>query len=786
LNNLKILVVGGGAREHAICDALHRSKNTELYSVMSNKNPGIAKISKDFLIEKEKNIDKVVEYAKLKNVDIVIVGPEAPLEVGLVNELNKAGIKACSPTKEAARIETDKEWMRNLLKKYKIPGQLKCATFKDANKAKKFIEDMNVEVAIKPIGLTGGKGVRVSGDHFKDIDGAMEYVKDVINNKIGGQAKVLVEEKAIGEEFTIQAFSDGKTILPLHAVQDHKRLLPGDQGPNCYSKDTEILTKDGWKTFDNVNLDEEVAVVKPTSRELKFEEPLKKYWRNYKGEMLQFKNRNMDLLVTPNHRMLVKPRKGNKRSYIVQAKDYRGENYFYQSVVWGGENPDFFTLPEYDYGFNRKFNSLEINFRDWVKFLGIYLSEGYVSKQKYAKRVYICQTKKSKNFNKMKKIISKLPFKFTYEEKNNKFRINSTQLGTYLEKFGTSHKKYIPDYVKNAKKNIILDFLKSFNLGDGDIHHGKMRFCSSSKRLIDDIQEMIIKLDYAGIITVDKRKTMINPLNKKRYRASPVYSIEMKKRNKTSIRKYGVDSVDYSDLIGCVTVSTGFLVVRRNNRIAICGNTGGMGSYSCEDGLLPFLTKSDYEEGAAILQKIVEALDKEGCRYVGPIYGQFMLTADGPKIIEINARFGDPEAMNVLPLLETDFGEICKAMVEGNLSDKKLKMKKKSTVCKYVVPEGYGIKSMIGEKIYVSEDNIKNIGSELFYASVNKENDFVTTTSSRSLAVVGISDDLSQAENICEQALKYVKGDHIFIRHDIGTPELIQKRITHMNKIRGI
>ena len=101
-------------------------------------------------------------------------------------------------------------------------------------------------------------------------------------------------------------------------------------------------------------------------------------------------------------------------------------------------------------------------------------------------------------------------------------------------------------------------------------------------------------------------------------------------------------------------------------------------------------------------------------------------------------------------------------------------------------PPGYGVKSLVGEKVYVDEEAINSTGSRLFYASVNKGNDFVYTTSSRSLAVVGISDTLSNAEKICEEALKHVKGDHIFIRHDIGTEKLIEKRIRHMNKLRGM
>ncbi|HDN50433.1 MAG TPA: phosphoribosylamine--glycine ligase, partial [Thermoplasmatales archaeon] len=142
------------------------------------------------------------------------------------------------------------------------------------------------------------------------------------------------------------------------------------------------------------------------------------------------------------------------------------------------------------------------------------------------------------------------------------------------------------------------------------------------------------------------------------------------------------------------------------------------------------------------------------------------------------------EAMNVLPLLKTNFVDICMAMVEGSLSRKRIAFDKKSTVCKYVVPQGYGVKSEAGKEIRVDEEAIQRVGGLLFYASVNEENGKIYTTTSRSLAVVGIADEITEAELICERCLQHVSGD-IFIRHDIGTQELLERRISHMAMLRG-
>ena len=439
---MKVLTVGGGGREHAAVDALRRS-GAEIYAVMKNANPGIISCSEKYVLIDEKNVEAVCKFASENNVDVAFIGPEAPLEVGLADALEKIGVKCASPTKAAARIETSKSFMRELIEKYKIDGNLGFASFNNSKDTEKYLKTVKYEIVVKPIGLTGGKGVKVQGEHLHSFEEIMEYVNEIFDNNIGG-AGVIIEERAIGEEFTQMVFVDGKTISPMPLVQDHKRAYEGDVGPN----------------------------------------------------------------------------------------------------------------------------------------------------------------------------------------------------------------------------------------------------------------------------------------------------------------------------------------------------TGGMGSYTDGNHLLPFVTASERKQALDILQKIVDAMAKEGCPYRGPMYGQFMLTINGPKIIEINARFGDPEAMNVLPILETSFTELCKEMATGTLR-KDVRFEKKATVCKYVVPEGYGVKSKSGLPISVDEKKIVESGSVLFYANVDIVDGKLVTGTSRSVGVVGIADTIEEAEANSEKALRYVKGDAITVRHDIGKRELVQKRVDHMKELRA-
>ncbi len=439
---MKVLTVGGGGREHAAVEALHRS-GSELYCVMKNANPGIIARSTKHLLCDEKDVPKVVAFAKENGVELAYIGPEAPLEVGIVDALEAEGIKCAAPTKAAARIETSKSFMRQLVEDHGISGNLGFASFDNAEDAEQYLKGIDHEIVVKPIGLTGGKGVKVQGEHLHSFEDTMGYIHEIFDGNIGG-AGVILEERAVGEEFTQMVFVDGKNIMPMPLVQDHKRAYEGDVGPN----------------------------------------------------------------------------------------------------------------------------------------------------------------------------------------------------------------------------------------------------------------------------------------------------------------------------------------------------TGGMGSYTDSNHLLPFVRDEDRKAAIEIVQSIVDALAEEGCPYRGTMYGQFMLTVKGPKIIEINARFGDPEAMNVLTILSSNFEDICWRMATGTLEGT-VEFANEATVCKYVVPKGYGVKSESGHEISVDEEAIRACNAVVYYANVDIKDGKLVTGTSRSVGVIGKGSTIEEAEVNCEKALKYVECDAIFVRHDIGTRDLVQRRVDHMNELRS-
>ena len=212
-------------------------------------------------------------------------------------------------------------------------------------------------------------------------------------------------------------------------------------------------------------------------------------------------------------------------------------------------------------------------------------------------------------------------------------------------------------------------------------------------------------------------------------------------------------------------------------------NTGGMGTYSDADHSLPFLTPEDLKAAHEITVQVAAALQKEvGKTYKGIMYGGFMAVRDGIRLIEYNARFGDPEALNVLSLFKGDFITLCEGIISGNLDKVSFEFERKATVVKYVVPEGYPDAPKKGEKISVSE---VPKGVKMYYGSVDAREDGLYLSGSRAIGFVGMGESLAEAEQAAERAIATVKGP-VFHRKDIGTSALIQKRVDHMKVLRNL
>lgn len=223
---MKVLVVGSGGREHALCWAISASPLlSELYCAPGNG--GIADIATCVDIKAE-DLDGIVGFARDKAIDLVVVGPEVPLVAGLADKLAAAGIKVFGPSQRAAIIEGSKAFMKDLCSRYGVPTAA-YGEFTEIGKAEAFIRARGAPIVVKADGLAAGKGVVVAAT----VDEAIEAARNMLAGQFGASsAKLVIEEFLPGEELSFHVLVDGKNCLPLATSQDHKRVHDGDQGPN--------------------------------------------------------------------------------------------------------------------------------------------------------------------------------------------------------------------------------------------------------------------------------------------------------------------------------------------------------------------------------------------------------------------------------------------------------------------------------------------------------------------------------------------------------------------------
>jgi phosphoribosylamine--glycine ligase len=213
-------------------------------------------------------------------------------------------------------------------------------------------------------------------------------------------------------------------------------------------------------------------------------------------------------------------------------------------------------------------------------------------------------------------------------------------------------------------------------------------------------------------------------------------------------------------------------------------NTGGMGTYSDANHSLPFLTTNDLAQAKEINRRVAAALLKE-CEepYRGILYGGFIAVRDGIRVIEYNARFGDPEALNILPLLESDFVDICLAIIHGELRENLVSFAKKATVCKYITPRSYPEnKEEKGKPVTFTSPLPKD--ARLYYGDISQDDDgSLHLGGSRTAGIVGIGDTIAEAERTAQKLCEQTRG-LIRFRRDIGTAALINKRVQAMASLR--
>lgn len=429
----RILLVGGGGREDAVARKIVESGG-ELYSALKNRNPSILGISGNSLIVDELDYKRIVEFALENKVDLAFIGPDPVLDTQLAEELTKNGISVASPTRSAARLETSKPYMRDLMNRHSIPGNIFSRLFKNQSELERFLSNEKREFAVKPVGLTGGKGVRVMGVQLHNVSQAIDYAREIIVK----DGQVLLEERITGEEFSLQVFTDGNRVAPTPLAQDFKRAYEHDEGPN----------------------------------------------------------------------------------------------------------------------------------------------------------------------------------------------------------------------------------------------------------------------------------------------------------------------------------------------------TGGMGSITDRDGLLPFIPRNSYGFALSVMQKTADAMRAEGNQFKGIMYGQFMETPEGPKVVEINARFADPESLNILSLFRGDFVELLYSIADGNLKTN-FSFEKSASVLKYVVPRGYGTRPLPGT--LEVDPGAMSSDTRLYYAAVSGTREKVEMSSSRALAIVGIAPTIEEASEKVEENLKHIRGEY-YLRHDIGSKKMMEEKMRNFRK----
>jgi len=373
-----------------------------------------------------------------------------------------------------------------------------------------------------------------------------------------------------------------------------KNIYAVETGLSCYDEKTEVLTRNGWKNFNKVLDSDEICTLGVVNNKIEYQRPRKIFSYQYKGKMYKLATKRINLLVTPNHKLLVSgcdfrkpPQFFLKKAELLINKSKR----FKKDGFWYGKDIKYFTLPDvkmkhgsrFYSGFrNKKKKKLPI--KSWLEFFGFWIAEGWITEGKNGDYNVCLANNNSKLLSEMKKILESFGYKAYKRE--NIVRVRDYQLFCYLKQFGKAGDKYIPKDIKSLSKDLLQILLDYYIKGDGHIYgrNGKgLSATTISIRLRDDLQEVALKLGMSAYYKLgQKRGTPFpNSSQKKLYRQNKdswiIYFIRKNIHTvlPSTIKKYGYTEswVDYDGLVYCVSVPNKVVYVRRDGIPVWCGNS---------------------------------------------------------------------------------------------------------------------------------------------------------------------------------------------------------------------
>ncbi len=442
----------------------------------------------------------------------------------------------------------------------------------------------------------------VFGDSMEDAITASEKMQRISDILAFTYSQQQVELSEIASAMSLVGSTAALINMPFEVLvgtlgELNTGMLKGTRAGTCYDEKTEVLTKDGFKFWKDVTMDDVFATLNPKTHELEYQKPNKIIKEHYEGKMYRAVNKHLDLCVTPNHWMYTRP--GDvyeKHSYeSKQAKDIFGKRRTYlRGMKWNGEEPKYFILPSIvsNHGKNKehtRLNPIKIPIEIFVEFMGYFLSEGSLGNYKdkrgcFQYRILIAQNRTEKGkWDVIEKCLNKMPFEYNYHFCQ--FSMHSQQLYSYLEQFGKATVKFVPSFIKNLSPRLLRIFLEAYKLGDGDKNG---RIVTASIKMRDDLEEIALKAGYGVQHHILRKKGEISreTWSKKTKKnvfcpTSDIWQINIcktvefsfnQKRNVKLAKKLNYNSrtkeewIDYKGMIYCCNVPNHIVFVRRRGK----------------------------------------------------------------------------------------------------------------------------------------------------------------------------------------------------------------------------